>query len=174
MKPIYFVPIMFFVVVAVALGVGLTLNPREIPSVLIGEPVPKFDMAPLYPGEPRFSDEVLRDGKTKLVNVFGSWCVPCRAEHPMLMQLQDEGIPIYAINQRDDPADADKFLKELGNPYTLIGRDPDMRVSIDWGVYGVPETFVVGGDGTILFKHIGPMTRESVRKDILPHFEDEK
>lgn len=143
-------------------------NPAELPSVLINKPVPTFSLAPLEgltaAGKPvpGFSNEDLK-GRVTVVNVWASWCGPCRQEHPLLVDLaKDPSIRVVGINQRDNPDNARRFLGALGNPYAAVGVDPNGRASIDWGVYGVPETFIVGPDGTIRHKHIGPLTPENV------------
>jgi cytochrome c biogenesis protein CcmG/thiol:disulfide interchange protein DsbE len=142
-------------------------NPAEVPSVLIDKPVPTFSLAPLeglaVDGKPvpGFSNEDLK-GRVTVVNVWASWCAPCRQEHPLLVDLaKDPAIRVVGINQRDNPDNARRFLGALGNPYSAVGVDPNGRASIDWGVYGVPETFIVGPDGTIRHKHIGPLTPEN-------------
>ncbi|MBJ6128196.1 DsbE family thiol:disulfide interchange protein [Microvirga splendida] len=142
-------------------------NPAELPSVLINKPVPTFSLAPLEglvaDGKPvpGFSNEDLK-GRVTVVNVWASWCGPCRQEHPLLVDLaKDPSIRVVGINQRDNPDNARRFLGALGNPYSAVGVDPNGRASIDWGVYGVPETFIVGPDGTIRHKHIGPLTPEN-------------
>lgn len=142
-------------------------NPAEVPSVLIDKPVPTFSLAPLEgllaDGKPvpGFSNADLK-GRVTVVNVWASWCAPCRQEHPLLVDLaKDPSIRVVGINQRDNPDNARRFLGTLGNPYSAVGVDPNGRASIDWGVYGVPETFIVGSDGTIRHKHIGPLTPEN-------------
>lgn len=142
-------------------------NPAELPSVLINKPVPTFSLAPLEglvangQAVPGFSNEDLK-GRVTVVNVWASWCGPCRQEHPLLVDLaKDPSIRVVGINQRDNADNARRFLGSLGNPYAAVGVDPNGRASIDWGVYGVPETFIVGPDGTIRHKHIGPLTPEN-------------
>ena len=143
-------------------------NPAEVPSVLINKPVPAFSLAPLEglmaDGKPvpGFSNADLK-GRVTIVNVWASWCGPCRQEHPLLVELaRDPSLRLVGINQRDNPDNARRFLGTLGNPYAAVGIDPNGRASIDWGVYGVPETFIVGPDGTIRHKHIGPLTPENI------------
>lgn len=167
-KPVYFLPLGLFIAVLVALAVGLTLRPRDIPSALIGEPVPRFTLAPLHDGAEPFTDGNLKDGTARIVNVWASWCVPCIDEHPILSDLSANGISVFGINYKDHPEDARLFLRRLGDPFEKIGVDQDGRVSIEWGVYGVPETFVVTGDGKIVYKTISTLTRETVMMDILP------
>lgn len=170
-----FLPLLLFALVGAALAVGLTLNPREIPSALIGHPAPDFALPPLEPGEPGLSTAALRRGEPTIVNVFASWCGPCRVEHPLLMDLARRDVaPIHGLNYKDDPDDARAFLGGLGDPYARIGADRSGRAGVEWGVYGVPETFVIGGDGTILHKHVGPLTPDVVRTEILPLIAAEK
>ena len=145
----FWIPLAVFLVIATAFGIGLTLDPREIPSVLIGKPVPEFDLPPVQSRSLGLSTIDLR-GEASLVNVWASWCVECRREHPVLMKLAEEGIvPVHGLNYKDKPDDAQDWLERLGDPYTRTGADIDGRVGIDWGVYGVPETFVIGPDGLI-------------------------
>lgn len=157
-----------FLVIAAAFAVGLTLNPREIPSVLIGKAVPDFDLPPVRGRALGLASRDLK-GEVSLVNVWASWCVECRREHPVLMDLARTGdVPVHGLNYKDRPQDAEDWLTRLGDPYTRTGADLDGRVAIDWGVYGVPETFVVGADGRIAHKHIGALTPEVLKKEILP------
>lgn len=168
----FMLPVAVFLVIGGFLYVGLSLNPGNIPSALISEPVPEFSLPPLEGYERGLSSEDLGHGEVSLVNVFASWCGPCRVEHPLLMRLDAEGIvPVYGINYKDRPKDAVAWLAELGDPYTLIGADRDGRVSIDWGVYGVPETFVIDRQGRIAYKHIGPIMPRDLNDKILPLIE---
>lgn len=161
-------PLPIFVVVVVFLAVGLTLDPRKIPSALIGKPVPAFSLPPVRGRTLGLATADLT-GEVSLVNVFASWCVACREEHPILMQIhRDNTIPIHGLNYKDQPADAARWLDEMGDPYTRTGTDVDGRVAIDWGVYGVPETFVVDRDGRIVYKHIGPITPTAWQGTLLP------
>ena len=165
---IAFVPLAVFLVGVVLLAIGLTLNPREVPSPLIGKPVPAFNLPPVKGRTLGFSSADLKS-EVSLVNVFASWCVACRAEHPLLMELKRTGVvPIHGLNSKDRPEDAEKWLDELGDPYTRTGADINGRVAIDWGVYGVPETFVIDRQGLIAYKQIGPVNREVLEKPILP------
>ncbi len=144
----------------------------EIPSALIGEPAPPTRLPPLPGTNLPGLDSQEFPGKVTLVNVFASWCVPCRDEHPMMMDLARDGrFAVTGLNYKDKPANALKFLAELGNPYTAIGADENGRAGIDWGVYGVPETFVVGKDGRIAYKHVGPLTPASVTGRLMPEIE---
>ena len=164
----FLIPVVLFLAIGVALGWGLTRNPREIPSALIGKPVPDFALAPVHGRTLGLSTADLR-GEVTLVNVFASWCTACRAEHPLFMRLSRSGaVPIHGLNYKDRPADAAEWLDTLGDPYMRTGADLDGRVGIEWGVYGVPETFVVSADGTIAYKHIGPVTPEALSETILP------
>lgn len=167
----YFIPALIFAVIAVFLGIGLTLDPRKIPSPLIGKPVPEFSLPPVQGRSLGLASENLR-GEVSLVNVFASWCVACREEHPLMMQIKREGlVPLHGLNYKDRPQDAQRWLDELGDPYTRTGADLDGRVGIDWGVYGVPETFVIDREGRIAYKHIGPVTPAALKDTILPLIE---
>jgi cytochrome c biogenesis protein CcmG/thiol:disulfide interchange protein DsbE len=173
-------PLAIFAILAVILYFRLFgSDPSQIPSALINKQVPEFSL-PAIAGlvgsdnsaAPGFSSADLAGGEVSIVNVWASWCVPCRAEHPLLTSLgQDFGITIYGINYKDSPENARRFLTQLGNPYRAIGADRDGRASIDWGLYGVPETFIVTGDGVIAYKHVGPLTAEIVTSIILPEIE---
>lgn len=143
-----------------------------IPSALIGSPAPVTDLPPL-PGSPLpgLSSAAFK-GKVTLVNVWASWCAPCREEHPVLLALsQDRRFELAGLNYKDKPENALGFLGELGNPFTAIGADTAGRTAIDWGVYGVPESFLIGRDGTIILKHVGPLTPEAVATEIMPAIE---
>lgn len=162
------VPIVVFAALAVALYWGLWNTDDRLPSPLIGKPVPKFDLPPIEGREDGLSSTDLH-GEVSIVNVWASWCVPCRVEMPLLVELaEDDSMLIYGINYKDAPEEALAFLDELGDPYTQIGADRSGRVAIDWGVYGLPETFVIDTDGRIVYKHVGPFDRRSLEEDILP------
>jgi cytochrome c biogenesis protein CcmG, thiol:disulfide interchange protein DsbE len=164
----YLVPIaVLFGLMAVFYSL-LERDPEILPSVLIGRPVPSFSLEPVEGRTLGLASGDLR-GAPSLVNVFASWCVPCRTEHPLLMDVRAKDLlPVHGINYKDRPQDVAKWLSELGDPYTRTGADLDGRVSIDWGVYGIPETFVISADGKILYKHVGPLTEEAINKSILP------
>jgi cytochrome c biogenesis protein CcmG/thiol:disulfide interchange protein DsbE len=164
----YLVPALAFVGLLVLLAIGLTRDPRLVPSPLIGKSAPQFALPPLPGRDDGLSNADLAN-KISLVNVFASWCVACRDEHPLFMRLAAQGIlPIQGINYKDRPEDAERWLAQLGDPYTRIGADRDGRASIEWGVYGVPESFLVDGNGRIIYKHIGAVTREALEETILP------
>lgn len=154
-------------------------DPSRVPSALIGRPVPAFSLPPLEglsgPGGapvPGFSDAELKRGEVTIVNVWASWCAPCRQEHPFLMELARDGrVAIAGLNYKDKPENARRFLGELGNPYTALGVDPSGRAAIEWGVYGIPETFLVGKDGTIAWKHVGPFDPRNVTTTLMPEIE---
>lgn len=164
----YLIPLIIFVVLAVFLWLGLGLNPREVPSPLINKPAPAFDLAQLHDPDKRFSrDEML--GKVWLLNVWASWCVSCRQEHPLLVELSRAGlVDIYGLNYKDQREDAKRWLSQLGDPYILSAYDHDGRIGIDYGVYGVPETYVINKQGIISHKVIGPVTPEELRSCVLP------
>ncbi|MCX7890456.1 MAG: DsbE family thiol:disulfide interchange protein [Rhodobacteraceae bacterium] len=142
-------------------------DPDTLPSALAGRAAPPVAAAPLG-GLRGFSDADLRDGRVKLVNFWASWCAPCRAEHPNLMALAAEGIPIYGINYKDRPEDAMGFLDSLGDPFRAALADLTGRTGIDWGLYGVPETFVIAGDGTVITRFAGPITERALAAEIRP------
>jgi cytochrome c biogenesis protein CcmG/thiol:disulfide interchange protein DsbE len=140
---------------------------EELPSALIGKPAPEVVVETIQ-GLTPFTDAMLRDGEVKIVNFWASWCAPCRIEHPNLEVLANEGIPIYGINYKDFDANAVAFLSDLGDPYTAVGADPKGLHAIDWGVYGVPETFLVDGDGTILLRMASPVTQRELANRLRP------
>ena len=157
-----------FAGIVAVLAAGLTLKPREIPSPLIGKPVPRFELPPVRGHTLGLASTDLK-GEVAIVNVFASWCVACKEEHPVFMQMRREGLPpIHGLNYKDRPEDAAKWLDELGDPYTRTGADVDGRVAIDWGVYGVPETFVIDRQGRIAYKHIGSVTPEVLDGTLRP------
>ena len=145
-------------------------DPKQLPSALAGKDAPPVQLTPLGTGAP-FTDADLRDGEIKLVNFWASWCAPCRVEHPNLEALAAEGVEILGVNYKDTPEQALKFLGDLGNPYAAIGADATGRMAIDWGVYGVPETFVVDGEGKVLFRFAGPVTERVIESRLRPVLE---
>lgn len=168
MKARGLVPLVVFVVMAGFLWVGLKLDPREVPSPLINKPAPDFSLPRLDAPDAKLSPADLR-GQVWLFNVWASWCVSCRQEHPLLVRLAETGeVPIYGLNYKDDIPAAMDWLARFGNPYTSSVVDADGRVGIDYGVYGVPETYLIDKEGTIRFKQIGPLTPVVIEKTILP------
>ncbi|MDE2166341.1 MAG: DsbE family thiol:disulfide interchange protein [Alphaproteobacteria bacterium] len=171
-RPLLLVPLLAFAGLAVFLGIGLNRDPSIVPSALIGKPVPLFSLPPVKRRALGLSSADLK-GQVSLVNVFASWCVACREEHPLLMRMKEEGVvPIHGLNYKDKPEDAARWLDTMGDPYARTGADLDGRVAIDWGVYGVPETYVIDRQGRIAFKQIGPITPEVVKEKILPLIEE--
>ena len=176
MRPGALLPAGIFAILAVVFGVYLYQvgpggkNIAEIPSALIDKPAPMLDLPPIEGRTDGLASTQLA-GEVSLVNVFASWCPPCRSEHPLLMDLAREGVAIYGINYKDKPEDALRFLTELGNPYRAIGTDTTGRAVIDWGVYGYPETFVIDKGGRIRYKHIGPITPHDLEAKIRPILE---
>jgi cytochrome c biogenesis protein CcmG/thiol:disulfide interchange protein DsbE len=172
----FLVPLLLFAVVGGFLAVGLTRDPQKLPSALIDKPVPEFSLPPLA-GRAGGGDgglsraDLAGSGGPVLVNVFASWCMPCRIEHPLLARLAEQGAVVHAINYKDQPENAAAWLKELGDPYRRIGSDRDGRAGIEWGVYGVPETFVVDRAGKIVHKHVGPLMARDIERTILPLLE---
>lgn len=162
------IPLGIFVVLAVFLAIGLTRNPREIPSPLIGKAAPAFTAPRLHAPEQRFSAEDML-GKVWLFNVWASWCAACRLEHPLLMELaKTRAVPMVGLNYKDKDAEGLKWLARFGDPYDVSVTDGDGRIGIDYGVYGVPETFVIDTAGVIRYKQIGPVTEEALKEKILP------
>ncbi len=165
---LYVVPLVLFGGLALLFAVQLGHDPKIVPSALIDREVPEFELPPLKDGKGGLSTADLR-GQVALVNVFASWCIPCRAEHPILMELSKrEDVAIFGINYKNRPEEAKAWLAELGDPYDRIGVDRSGRASIDWGVYGVPETFVVDRNGRIRYKVVGPMTPKELNGTVLP------
>jgi len=165
---LYLLPLLTFIGLAIALVLALTHNPSRIPSALIGKPVPEFALPPVKGRTLGLASSDL-SGEVSLVNVFASWCVACREEHPVFMQLRAEGVvPIHGLNYKDQPDNGARWLNTMGDPYRRTGADISGRVAIDWGVYGVPETFVITKDGRIAYKHIGAVTPEALDHAILP------
>ena len=163
---LYLIPVIVFAAVGIGLAVGLTRDPGTLPSALLDRPVPAFELPALEGGDGLSSADL--KGRVSLVNVFASWCVPCRVEHPVLMRLAEEGVPIFGINYTDPADRAQAWLGELGNPFEKIGADRNGRVGIEWGVYGVPETFVVDAEGRIRHRHVGPIQARDLERTLLP------
>jgi cytochrome c biogenesis protein CcmG/thiol:disulfide interchange protein DsbE len=164
----FLVPLAIFVVLAAFLAVGLKLNPREVPSPLIGKPAPAFALPRLDDASVKISREQLL-GKPWVLNVWASWCGPCREEHPLVIDLARRyPIAVYGLNYKDRGDDARAWLREMGDPFAATLVDADGKVGIDWGVYGVPETFVIDKEGRVRLKHIGPLTPQAVRDKVEP------
>ncbi len=164
----FLIPLVLFLVLVGFLAVGLGLNPREVPSPLINKPAPAFSLPLLDTPEQQLSAQDLR-GKVWILNVWASWCVACRVEHPLLVEFAKMGVvPMYGLNYKDKRADAIGWLNKFGDPYTRSLSDTEGLVGIDFGVYGVPETFVIDKQGVIRFKQIGPVTPEVLRDTIIP------
>jgi len=164
----FLLPLCVFLVLVAFLAVGLTLNPREVPSPLINKPVPAFTLAQLHKPELVFSQKDMQ-GQVWLLNVWASWCVSCREEHPLLVELAKSGVvPLVGLNYKDKADEGKAWLKRLGDPYLLSVTDTDGRVGIDFGVYGVPETFVIDRQGIIRYKQIGAITPQTLERKILP------
>ena len=165
---IFILPLTAFVALLAYFAIGLQRDPSKIPSVLIDKPAPQFDLAAIEGRKVGLSTYDLK-GEVSLVNFFGSWCVSCRIEHPLLMQLSEEGeIPIYGIDWKDPPGAGAAWLERHGDPYTLIGDDADGRVAIDFGITGAPETFIIDRAGRIRYKYAGPITPQIWEQDLLP------
>jgi len=165
-------PLLIFIGLALFLAIGLKLKPSEIPSPLIDKPAPAFNLRQLnVPGQTlKLAD---MQGKVWLLNVWASWCVACRDEHPVLVDFSKRAVlPIIGLNYKDRDADAQDWLQKFGNPYTTSIVDADGRVGIDYGVYGVPETFLIDGKGRIRYKQIGPITPEVLERDLLPRIKE--
>ena len=163
-----FVPIVVAAAVGAVFYWGMKTGSDTLPSALIGRPVPDFNLPPIEGRQDGFDTADLQ-GKVSLVNVWASWCVPCRAENPLLIALSKRGIvPIYGLNYKDKAKDALGFLAELGDPFTRIGADIAGRVAIDWGVYGVPETYVIDAEGRIVYRQVGPVDQKILDEKILP------
>jgi cytochrome c biogenesis protein CcmG/thiol:disulfide interchange protein DsbE len=168
-------PLVLLVGLVAVFALNMGRDPSLVRSVLINKPAPAFTLPAVAGTGVEGFDTAALQGEVTVVNVFASWCVPCREEHPLLERLKAEtGVRIFGINQKDAPEHAAAFLTELGNPYQRIGGDADNRVSIDWGVYGVPETFVVNAAGVITFKHVGPISPESLEREVIPAIEKAK
>ena len=170
------IPVIVFAALAALFWKGLSGNPSQLPSALIGQPVPEVNLPPVEGLDvPGFDTAALKQGQVTLVNVWGSWCAPCRVEHPYMMELSRRGdIRLFGLNYKDEPENARRFLGTLGQPYAAIVADRAGRSAIDWGVYGVPETFVIDGQGIIRFKFIGPLSAGTLKSVLNPEIEKAK
>lgn len=160
-------PLLAFLALAGLLYKGLSLDPKKVPSPLIGKPAPAFSLPLLAAPEKQLTENDLSN-QVSLLNVWATWCGACRQEHPVVMQLAKSGVPIYGLNYKDKRPEAKLWLQRFGNPYRANAFDEDGRVGIDWGVYGAPETFIIDKQGIIRHKHIGPLTTEVVNREIMP------
>jgi cytochrome c biogenesis protein CcmG, thiol:disulfide interchange protein DsbE len=175
-------PVVIFAILAGLFAMALRSgDPSRLPSTLVGKPVPQTVFPPIEGlesngnPEPGFSSTDLAKGKVSVVNYWASWCEPCVEEHPFLEQLKSAaGVDIYGVNYKDQTAAARRFIGRFGNPFTAVGTDADGRAAIDWGVYGTPETFIVNGKGEVIYKHVGPITAESLQAKLLPIIEKAK
>ncbi|SOH94151.1 cytochrome c biogenesis protein CcmG, thiol:disulfide interchange protein DsbE [Monaibacterium marinum] len=165
LSPILIVPVIAASILGTFLWAMLRDNPDELQSQFIAQPAPPLSVEPFGGPLPELGGEVM------LVNFWASWCGPCRVEHPVLMQLAEEGIPIVGVNYKDDPEDARAFLAELGDPYTAVGADETGRTGIDWGLYGVPETFVIDSEGRVVLRFPGPVTPGALEARVRPAIE---
>lgn len=163
------VPLLLFIGLAVVLYRGLYLDPSELPSALIGKPFPAFDLPALEDGRPLNRNALL--GQPALVNVWGTWCVACRDEHPTLARLAEQGVIIHGINYKDDTPAANRWLRQLHNPYQVNVSDPQGTLGLDLGVYGAPETFLIDAQGVIRYKHVGIVSDEVWRDEIAPRYQ---
>lgn len=163
----FLLPLVAVVGLFVLLGVGLGLNPREVPSPLIGKPAPAFSLSKLRTPDQLITESSLSDGVT-LFNVWATWCLACRQEHDLLVGLKKAGVKIVGLNYKDERDAAIQWLDQRGDPYVSTVFDPDGKAGIEWGVYGVPETFVIDDNGVVRFKHIGPLTVQSIQQELVP------
>jgi cytochrome c biogenesis protein CcmG/thiol:disulfide interchange protein DsbE len=161
-------PLGGFALLSALLAAGLRLKPREVPSPLIGQPAPDFDLPHLHDAAQRVSPAQMR-GQVWLLNVWASWCAPCRTEHPLLVAVaRDAGVPLLGLSYKDDPRSAQEWLRALGDPYRAVAVDREGRAAIDYGVYGVPETFVIDRAGLVRHKHVGPLTPQAWAGELQP------
>ena len=168
MKPRLLIPLILFLLLVILLAVGLSRDPHEVPSPLIGKPAPTFEIGQLADPHKIFSPESMK-GQVWMLNVWASWCVACREEHPLLIEFsKTKTLPIIGLDYKDQRADAMTMLSREGNPYTLSAFDGNGRVGIDYGVYGVPETYIIDKTGVIRYKNIGPITPEILKEKIAP------
>lgn len=167
-SPLMLAPPLAFAALAILFFIGMNRdNPNELPTTLAGKQAPDVEITALGV-KPLWSNETLRNGNVKLVNFWASWCAPCRVEHPNLMALQAEGLQIYGVNYKDPARNALKFLQNLGDPYEGVGADQEGRMGLNWGVYGVPETYLLDGDGSVILRLAGPLTNRELTERLRP------
>ncbi len=166
-RPKYLLPLAVFAAIAVFFALGLRIDSTRVPSPLVGQAAPEFELPLLHLGQASFSPQQMR-GERWILNVWASWCVACIEEHDELLALADAGLRIVGLNYKDASQDAKDWLRQRGNPYLVVAVDEHGSAAIDWGVYGVPETFVIDDQGVIVYKHIGPITAEIIASEILP------
>jgi len=172
MRARYYAPLAIFAAIAVFLGIGLTLDNEEVPSPLIGEPVPSFEIATVRQPERSMAPADF-DGQVWLLNVWATWCAACKQEHPVLMRAaREHGLTLVGLDYKDERAKAIEWLDRRGDPYVVSGFDPEGRVGLDLGVYGAPETYIIDAEGVVRYKHIGPISPKALREDILPRVRD--
>lgn len=165
---IAFIPLILLAIVGLFFAYGLTQDPRQLPAAMVDRPMPDFNLPALFEGQPKFSNQDLAD-KVTMVNVFASWCVACRIEHPTLMRLaQEDAVPIYGVDWKDEREDGQNWLNNFGNPYIHTGMDARSKLAIELGVTGAPETYIIDRTGRIRYKQIGPITDEVWTRDIEP------
>mgnify|MGYP001314960950 CR=1 FL=1 len=166
---LFALPLVLLIALVSVFALSIDRDSSLVRSVLIDKPAPQFTLPAVEGLDVPGFDRAALVGAPTVVNVFASWCIPCRDEHPLLEALKAEtGMRFFGINHSDAPENARAFLAELGNPYDAVGMDRDRRVSIDWGVYGVPETFLVDAEGIIVYKHVGPLTAQAIETELLP------
>lgn len=166
---LFFLPLVALLALVITFGFGMQRDPKILPSPLVGQPVPSFELASLEEGGQALMSSLLAsDGEPKLLNVFASWCVSCKVEHPLLMRLAEEGVPIYGLDWKDRPEDGRAYLAARGNPFRAVGSDPSGRAGIELGVTGTPETFVIDARGIIRHRHVGPITAEVWEEELAP------
>ena len=165
---LFLAPVAGFVVVLVVFFAGLGRDPSRLPTVYMDKPLPAFAVPSVRPGDVGLSNADLKSGEPVLLNVFASWCGPCRVEHPVFMRLKAEGVPIHGLNWKDQPGEGLRWLAAFGDPYARVGDDPTGRTGIELGVAGVPETFVIDKHGRVRYRHVGAVTSEVWREKIEP------
>jgi cytochrome c biogenesis protein CcmG/thiol:disulfide interchange protein DsbE len=168
---VFLAPVVVFVGIIAAFALGLGHDPSVLPSTLIGKPVPAFALPPVRPGDDGLATRQLASGGPRLLNAFASWCVACRVEHPLLLALKAQGVPIDGLDWKDKATDGAKYLTQQGDPYQRVGNDESGRAGIDLGVAGVPETFIVDGQGRVRYKQVGPITPDDWTRTIQPLME---